>query len=98
MNERQDDKLIASLAASFGMGDGRQTKYSESQFDAATGTLYCEGITVSKKTVEKAKDYFERQKEFYKKSAGTNDSSMDYYLMNTVAYNAIDMLIKNIKE
>ena len=49
--------IIEQLAAS--MGVVGQTKYEESRYDAKTGTLYCQGMAISKITADKAVSYFE---------------------------------------
>ncbi len=50
--------LINQLAASMGAGDFAQTKYSESKFDADTGTLYCNGMVISSSVADKAVKHF----------------------------------------
>ena len=92
------EHLISQLAASFGMGSAGSTKYSDSKFDPATGTLYCEGITIPRATMVRALDYFERQKEYYRKLSQTDPNIMDNYLFACVAYNAISMLMVEIKK
>ena len=51
--------LINQLAASMGAGNFAPTKYEESRYDAETGTLYCNGMAISKTTAEKAIQHFE---------------------------------------
>ena len=56
MAGRED--LINQLAASMGAGDFARTRYEESRYDPETGTLYCDGIAISKSTIEKAEQHF----------------------------------------
>ena len=94
---RDEEKLIKELANSFGIQEA-YGKSGTSHYDAATGTLYCEGLTISKSTVNKALEYFERQKNYQKSIAARSSDCMDQYLINVVAHNAIQMLIANLKE
>ena len=57
MAGRED--LINQLAASMGAGQFATTSYEESRYDAETGTLYCNGMVISKSTAEKAIQHFE---------------------------------------
>ncbi len=95
---RDNEMLIKSLAANFGLQDTNISKYDGSRYDPSTGTFYCEGLTITKSMVLKALDYFERQKESQKTLATHDSSLMDQYLINVVAYNAIQMLVTNIKK
>ena len=92
------EELIKSLASSFGMQDSFSTRYSESKFDPATGTLYCEGITIPKSTMQKALEYFSKQKEYSKSLASKEPALMDQYLINVVAANAIMMLMSSVSK
>ena len=56
MADRSD--LINQLAASMGAGQFASTSYEESRFDAETGTLYCNGMVISKSVAEKAIQHF----------------------------------------
>lgn len=56
MDNRSD--LINQLAASMGAGDFAKTKYEESRYDVETGTLYCNGMAISKSTADKAIQHF----------------------------------------
>ncbi len=56
MADRED--LINQLAAKMGAGDFAQTKYTESRYDSQTGTLYCDGIMITKPVIEKAEQHF----------------------------------------
>jgi len=51
--------LISQLAASMGAGQYAQTSYEESRYDSETGTLYCNGMAITKSTAEKAVQHFE---------------------------------------
>ena len=95
---RNDEQIIRALAKSAGMQDIYNTKYGASRYDAATGTLYCEGLTIPKSMVAKALEYYERQKNYNKVSAEHDNTSMEQYLVSVVACNAIQMLIDNISE
>ncbi len=56
MLNRED--LINQLANSMGAGKFAATKYEESRYDSQTGTLYCEGMAISKSTIDKAEQHF----------------------------------------
>ena len=51
--------LINQLAASMGAGQFASTTYEESRFDPDTGTLYCNGMVITKSVAEKAIQHFE---------------------------------------
>ncbi len=57
MADRGD--LINQLAASMGAGSFAATSYEESRFDVDTGTLYCNGMVISKSISDKAIQHFE---------------------------------------
>lgn len=69
MADRSD--LINQLAASMGAGQFASTSYEESRFDAETGTLYCNGMVISKSVAEKAIQHFET----LEKKCDTSDSA-----------------------
>lgn len=92
------EKIIESLAASYGISSGKDTRYSDSRFDASTGTLYCEGMAITKSTVIKALEYFSKQKDYLKGIAEREPATVDNYLNSVVAYNAIAMLVNQLKE
>ena len=92
------ENLIKELASSFGMTDIYSTRNDESRFDPSTGTMYCEGVAIPKSIVNKALTHFEKQKEYLKKNANKDNGIKDMYLVNTVAYNAILMLVNTLKE
>lgn len=57
MADRTD--LINQLAASMGAGQFASTSLEQSRFDAETGTLYCNGMVISKSIADKAIAHFE---------------------------------------
>ncbi len=59
MADRED--LINQLAASMGAGGFAASRY-ESRYDKQTGTLYCDGIAITRPVIEKAEDFFRTQK------------------------------------
>ena len=69
MADRSD--LINQLAASMGGGQFAKTSVEESRFDAKTGTLYCNGMVISKSIAEKAIQHFE----VLEKKCDVNDST-----------------------
>lgn len=56
MADRTD--LINQLAASMGAGKFAATKMEETRYDAETGTLYCDGMVISKDIADKAIQHF----------------------------------------
>lgn len=95
MSDNKDD-LIRQLAASYGIPV--TTDKQKTYYDAATGTLYCEGLTVSKKTIEKAYDHFSSQRDHLKGLADRNSDLSEQYLFNVVACNAIRLLHETVKK
>ncbi len=91
------EALIRDLATSFGLSDGRASKYGGSRYDSATGTFYCDGITIPKHTVDKALEYYSRQMEYFRGRADQNTDAMDMFLISTVAFNAINLLKDNVR-
>ena len=57
MADRSD--LINQLAASMGAGEFAKTSYEASRYDADTGTLFCNGMVISKNVADKAIKHFE---------------------------------------
>lgn len=53
------DNIINLLALSMGMDGLKESKNSDSFYDAKTGTLYYDGMAISKITADKAVKYFE---------------------------------------
>ncbi|WP_026653435.1 hypothetical protein [Butyrivibrio proteoclasticus] len=68
MADRSD--LINQLAASMGGGNFAKTTFEESRFDVETGTLYCNGMAISKSIAEKAIKHFS----ILEKKCDVNDS------------------------
>ena len=56
MADRED--LINQLAKTMGAGNFAKTKYEDSRYDPRTGTLYCDGIMITKPVIEKAERHF----------------------------------------
>ena len=78
--------LIEQLAASMGVG---QTKYEESRYDAKTGTLYCQGMAISKTTADKAVSYFEMME---KKCNSDDPQGREMKMIYRCAIEAIRMM------
>ena len=73
------EALINQLAASMGAGGCARTKYEESRFDADTGTLYCDGMVISKSVADKAIQYFSMlEKKCNKEDASQRAMAMIY--------------------
>jgi hypothetical protein len=89
MADRED--LINKLAASMGAGDFAKTKYEESRYDAETGTLYCDGIMITKPVIEKAEQHFKALKS---KCSYTDPASREMAMIYQIALEGIRM-IKN---
>ncbi|MCR5155982.1 MAG: hypothetical protein K6C96_04820 [Butyrivibrio sp.] len=87
MADRGD--LINQLAATMGAGDFAQTKYTESRYDAQTGTLYCDGIMITKPVIEKAEQYFKTLKS---KCSYTDPASREMAMIYQVAIEGIKMI------
>ncbi|MCR5670879.1 MAG: hypothetical protein K6G10_07740 [Butyrivibrio sp.] len=82
-------ELINQLAASLGAGDFAQTKYTDSRYDAQTGTLYCDGIMITKPVIEKAEAYFSSLKN---KCSYTDPASREMAMVYQVAIEGIKMI------
>lgn len=87
MAARED--LINQLAAKMGAGDFAQTKYTESRYDAQTGTLYCDGIMITKPVIEKAEMHFKTLKS---KCSYTDPASREMAMIYQVAIEGIKMI------
>ncbi|WP_022773071.1 hypothetical protein [Butyrivibrio sp. AE2015] len=87
MSGRED--LINQLAASMGAGDFAQTKYKESKYDAQTGTLYCDGIMITKPVIEKAEQHFKTLKS---KCSYNDPASREMAMIYQVAIEGINMI------
>ena len=71
------EQLIGALATAMGAGSFAQTKYEGAHFDHDTGTLYCNGIVISKSSIQDALEYFQASKVNCEKMAEQNgDISM----------------------
>ena len=92
------ENLIQNLASSFGMPDLSTTQYSTSRYDKATGTLYCNGMAISKTTIEKAKSHYQNQMLFYKNKFDKGEDVLNMMMVATVAYNAICLLGESIEK
>ena len=81
--------LVNQLAASMGAGDFANTKYTESKYDAQTGTLYCDGIMIAKPVIEKAEQYFRGLKS---KCSYTDPASREMAMIYQLALEGIKMI------
>ncbi len=81
--------LINQLAAKMGAGDFAQTKYTESRYDPQTGTLYCDGIMITKPVIEKAEQYFKNLKA---KCSYQDPASREMAMIYQVAIEGINMI------
>ena len=87
------EDLIHSLAKSMGVGDAQKAKISSSKYNADTGTLYCNGHSISKATIEQAKLYFTSQ---YRKLAIKDDEgAKDLATLYEIASEAISILTES---
>ncbi len=75
------------------MADTYNSRIEGSRYDASTGTLYCDGMAVSKTSVETALGFFEKQRDYYRSMASKDNSYMEQFLDYSVAYNAIVMMM-----
>ena len=87
MADRAD--LINQLAASMGAGHYVQTRYEESRFDSDTGTLYCNGMSITSSTAHQAIKHFENM---YNKCDMTDPSSRQMGLIYQCAIQSIKMM------
>ena len=97
-NERDSGELIRQLATSFGMADTYNSRLEGSRFDPATGTLYCDGMAVPKSSIEKAEEFFGKQRDYYRSMASKDNTAMEQFINFEVAYNAIAMMIAQKSE
>ena len=96
--ERDSGDLIRQLASSFGMAESYNSRTDGSKYDVTTGTLYCDGMAVSKSSIESALAFFEKQRDYYRSLASKDNSYMEQFLDFSVAYNAIVMMMTRDKE
>ena len=59
------EDLIKELAASVGFSQVKELERTDSVFDVETGTLYCNGMAISKNVAEEAAKYFESMEKQY---------------------------------
>ena len=60
MNDETKANLIQQLALTTGALPNPTDRYSKSRFNPETGTLYCNGVVITKSTIDEAKNYFEK--------------------------------------
>ena len=88
------EEIVKQLAASFGMHVDKRNE--KTHYDAATGTLYCEGNAIAKHTIDKALAHYTSQKNSLKNLYVKNSELQDQYLFSVVACNAIMLLQENV--
>ena len=81
--------LINQLAASMGAGDFAKTKYEDSKYDPETGTLYCDGIMITKPVIEKAEQHFKALKS---KCSYNDPASREMAMIYQVALEGIKIM------
>lgn len=59
------EDLIKELAASVGFNQVKELEHTDSVFDEKTGTLYCNGMAISKNVADEAAKYFESMEKQY---------------------------------
>ena len=74
-----------------GAGDFASTKYEESRYDPQTGTLYCDGVMITKPVIEKAERHFSALKA---KCSYADPASREMAMIYQIALEGIKM-IKN---
>ncbi len=82
--------IIQALAATEGATEENLKKFSESKWDAGTGTYYSHGKMFSKMSIFRAKNYFADQAAKYNK-IGTSEA-IEMAQMFDLAYEAIDAI------
>ncbi|MCR5626086.1 MAG: hypothetical protein K6F99_02095 [Lachnospiraceae bacterium] len=60
MNDETKANLIQQLALTTGALATTADRFSKSRYNAETGTLYCNGVVITRSTIEEAKSYFEK--------------------------------------
>ncbi len=90
-------ELIKSLAESVGITEKFDLGNERSRYDANTGTLYCNGLTLPHSSIEDIKTWYKMQMEAYRKQADKDKLKMEYYMRYALAYNAICMLKDNME-
>lgn len=86
-NSRED--LINQLAASMGAGSFTNKTFEESRFDAETGTLFCNGMIISKSVSDKAIQHFQLLE---KKLDASNSAQREMAMIYRCAIEAIKMM------
>ena len=81
--------LLNQLAASMGAGDFAKTKYEDSKYDPETGTLYCDGIMITKPVIEKAEQQFKALKS---KCSYNDPASREMAMIYQVALEGIKIM------
>lgn len=98
MTYKERTDLISSLAAHMGVSQRVDTKCGVARYDANTGTLYCEGMTITKPSIDSIRDWYETQMNIYKNMVYKDHELLDTYIKYAVAYNAICMLYNNLTD
>ncbi|MCR5773948.1 MAG: hypothetical protein K6G42_02565 [Lachnospiraceae bacterium] len=89
-NFESREDIIQALAVSQGATEEDFKKFSESKWDASTGTYYSHGKMFSKLSIFKAKNYFADQAAKYNKVGSAEAKEMAQ--MFDLAYEAIDAI------
>ena len=91
----KQEEAIRKMASAYGFQN--VSKFDESRYDSSTGTLYCNGYIIPYNSIQKAREYFKQQMGYYKELTDKNGSQFkDMLYCNTVAYNAINMLLSKL--
>ncbi len=98
MDYKKKTDLINSLAEHMGLQDVHNTKYSMSRYDASTGTLYCEGMTLPHSSLERVKTWYKMQMLTFRDMFSRDESLKEMYINYAVAYNALCMLEDNLND
>ena len=85
-------KIVFTRPIVYGPDDGK------SYYDKGTGTYYCNGVSMHRNVVERARDYLREQMESSKRAADYEPRLKDLYLINVVAFNAVNMLLQDLTE
>ena len=97
MDTSDRSELVKALAEEMNVIDPFDTRLSGvARYDANTGTLYCDGITLPHSTLDDIKKWYYDQMMMYKKLSATDPNKMDLYMRFTVGYNAINMMEDNV--
>ena len=85
MADRAD--IINQLAASMGAGDYAATRYEENRYDPDRGTLYCDGIMISKSSIDEALLFYRQM--YDKCKLNTDNASQKMAIIYKIAIEAI---------